>query len=234
MSRWPTLRHGPVVPQIERMLREHLRRGGWAVGERVPSEAALAVELGVGRSSIREAIRLLSRDGLLEVRHGSGTYVAADPPLEQESVAELMRRARLLEVYEVRRSLEVEAARLAAQRAPADGIPALRAQLRDRAAHADDPARFVAVDLEFHEAVVRLADNALLTRLYTTARPVIEAALVERISHDGPLLDVDDAHDDLLTAIADHDEAAAIEATVANLERTMQQLRADAAREADR
>ncbi|MFJ7623889.1 winged helix-turn-helix domain-containing protein, partial [Rhodococcus erythropolis] len=77
-----TLRSGPLVPQLEQLLRGRIMQGTWAPSERIPSEAALAVELGVGRSSIREAIRLLARDGLLEVRHGVGTFVAAASELE--------------------------------------------------------------------------------------------------------------------------------------------------------
>jgi DNA-binding FadR family transcriptional regulator len=85
--------------------------GTWAPSERIPSEAALAVELGVGRSSIREAIRLLARDGLLEVRHGVGTFVAAASELEHvDEFTKLLRRSRILEVFEVRRALEIEAA----------------------------------------------------------------------------------------------------------------------------
>lgn len=234
MSGWPKLERGPVVPQVEALLRHRLSTRGWAPGEKVPSEAALATELGVGRSSIREAVRLLSREGLLEVRHGSGTFVVDGPPASSGSVAQLMRRARLLEVYEVRRSLEVEAARLAARRIGTRDLSGLRAQLRARAAHAQDPASFVATDLDFHEAIVRLAGNAILTELFAVARPVIEEALVDRITHDGPLPDVDQAHDDLVTALEAGDETAAIAATVANLEDTMRKLRdaAEAGRQA--
>ncbi|MGO4423888.1 FadR/GntR family transcriptional regulator, partial [Streptomyces sp. MCAF7] len=124
------LRHGPVVPQVEGALRDMLREGRWERGERLPNEVMLAAELGVGRSSVREAVRLLARDGLLDVRHGSGTFVTRTEPeqtgqsgqVEQSGqtgeldLRHLLRRARLLEVYEVRRALEVEAARLAARR----------------------------------------------------------------------------------------------------------------------
>ncbi|MCE0768485.1 FCD domain-containing protein [Pseudonocardia kujensis] len=231
MSGWRRLERGPVVPQVEALLREQVGSGAWAPGQKVPSEAALAGELGVGRSSVREAIRLLSHDGLLEVRHGSGTFVAASAasgsPALSVAMGQLLRRARLLEVYEVRRSLEVEAARLAAQRAGVDDLSGLRVQLAERAARAHDPASFVASDLDFHEAIVALSGNSLLVELFAFARPVIESALVARIAHDGPLPDVDQAHDDLVAALERHDEAAAVAATVANLEQTMQRLRAE-------
>lgn len=226
MTTWRKLERGPIVPQVEAMLRERLRTGEWPAGEKIPSEATLASQIEVGRSSIREAVLLLSRDGLLEARHGSGTFVTGTERTA-EGVAGLMRRARLLEVYEVRRSLEVEAARLAAHRAPAEALGALRALLEERRSLGDDPARFVAVDLDFHEAVVGLSGNSILSELFTHARPVVENALVDRITHDGPLIDTADAHDALVDALERHDEEAAIAATVANLEETIRALRAE-------
>ncbi|MDW6059231.1 GntR family transcriptional regulator [Streptomyces sp. FXJ1.4098] len=109
------LRHGPVVPQVEGALRGMLREGRWERGERLPNEVMLAAELGVGRSSVREAVRLLARDGLLDVRHGSGTFVTRTEPEQtgqsgqadaagELDLRHLLRRARLLEVYEVRRA----------------------------------------------------------------------------------------------------------------------------------
>ncbi|WP_028934511.1 FadR/GntR family transcriptional regulator [Pseudonocardia spinosispora] len=226
MPTWRKLERGPVVPQVEALLRERLRTGGWAPGEKLPSESALAAEIGVGRSSVREAVRLLHREGLLAVHHGSGTFVA-EPGAPSATVAQLLRRARLLEIYEVRRSLEVEASRLAAQRARPEDLTELRAQLAERAANADDPASFVATDLDFHQAIVALSGNSVLAELFAYARPIIQATLIDRIAHDGPLLDTDQAHDDLVTALEQRDEAAAIAATVANLEQTMRQLRAE-------
>ncbi|MBW0106019.1 FadR/GntR family transcriptional regulator [Pseudonocardia sp. KRD291] len=226
MTTWRKLERGPVVPQVEALLRERLLSGGWSPGEKVPSESTLATEIGVGRSSVREAVRLLGRDGLLEVRHGSGTFVAsAEAP--SAPVAELLRRARLLEVYEVRRSLEVEASRLAAHRAGTDDLAGLRTQLAERAARAHAPESFVVTDLDFHESIVRLSGNSVLVELFAYARPVIQAALIDRIAHDGPLIDVDRAHDDLVTALENHDVEAAVEATVANLQRTIDDLRAE-------
>ena len=226
MTTWRQLERGPVVPQVEAMLRERLRSGEWPAGQKIPSEATLASQIEVGRSSVREAVLLLCRDGLLEARHGSGTFVTGAERRVQD-VAGLMRRARLLEVYEVRRSLEVEAARLAAHRAPAEALGELRALLEERRSLGDDPARFVAVDLDFHEAVVGLSGNTILSELFTHARPVIENALVDRVTHDGPLIDTADAHDALVDALERRDEVAAIAATVANLEETIRALRAE-------
>jgi DNA-binding FadR family transcriptional regulator len=217
----PELRHGPVVPQVERLLRELVRTGRWRVGDRLPNEIDLARELGVGRSSVREAVRLLARDGVLDVRHGAGTFVAdvVAPPTD---VATMLRRARLREVYEVRRALEVEAARLAARRARPEDVGALRATLaRRQALVAGDPVTFVEADLRFHCAVVELAGNPLLVELFTSVLPVLREALVELERYETGRPDTSDAHEGLLSALERGDADDAIAATIENLEGIM-------------
>src|SRR6266545_2897175 len=71
------LRRSPLVEQAIDRLREQVTSGAWPVGTRLPSEAALAAELGVGRSTIREAIRALASTGMVESRQGAGTFVRA-------------------------------------------------------------------------------------------------------------------------------------------------------------
>lgn len=224
MAEASPLRHGRVVPQVESALRAMLGEERWRPGERLPSEVTLAAELGVGRSSVREAVRLLAHDGLLDVRHGSGTYAAEEPREAREArdVRQLLRRARLLEVYEVRRALEVEAARLAARRVSAEDIARLTDDLkrRQKAAGAG-PAAFVDADLAFHRTVVELSGNAVLLGLFTSVLPVLREELVQMVVHETGLPDLTCAHTALLDALADGDPGAAIAATVKNLEAVM-------------
>ncbi|MER7788226.1 FCD domain-containing protein [Streptomyces sp. NPDC097640] len=233
MAAEPTrLRHGRVVPQVEGALRDMLREGRWGPGERLPNEVKLAAELGVGRSSVREAVRLLARDGLLDVRHGSGTFAAPTAPEQaapeqaeaagEPDLPQLLRRARLLEVYEVRRALEVEAARLAARRTRPEDVARLAADLKRRQeSAAAGPAAFVDADLEFHRTVVELSGNAVLLGLFTSVLPVLREALVEMVTYETRLPDLSHAHAELLDALARGDAAAAVAATAAHLESVM-------------
>nr|WP_236056501.1 FadR/GntR family transcriptional regulator [Streptomyces sabulosicollis] len=223
------MRHGPVVPRVESALRAMLAEGRWRPGERLPNEVALAAELGVGRSSVREAVRLLAHDGLVEVRHGSGTYAARPPaPGGEGDMRRLLRRARLREVYEVRRALEVEAARLAAGRIRPEDIGRLRDRLALREERTGgDPSAFVDADLAFHRAVVELSGNAVLLGLFTSVLPVLREALVEMVSHEPALPDVSCAHAELLDGLARGDADAAIAATVSHLEAVMELFGSD-------
>lgn len=223
------LTSGPLVPQLEVLLAQRIRTGQWAVGERIPSETELASEIGVGRSSVREAVRVLVRDGLLDIRRGVGTFVsetpAGDPGFEQ-----LLRRSRILEVLEVRRALETEAARLAAERARPEDLADVRRQLAERHARQPlDAASFVEADLDFHHAVVELAGNSVLSALFASVRPVLHEVLVEMVRNE-PIPDTACAHDALVQALEERDPAAAIAATAANLDPVMATLREEGPR----
>src|SRR5439155_11390951 len=138
----PGRRRGASVTgeAIDRM-RELIASGEWGPGTRLPREADLAAQLGLSRNSLREAVRALSLARILEVRQGDGTYVSsleASELLEPTSLAtNLLQGRTVLELFEVRRMLEPEAAALAALRADDNTKAALRHQL-DRTYPAGD------------------------------------------------------------------------------------------------
>jgi DNA-binding FadR family transcriptional regulator len=137
-------------------------------GQRLPTERDLAAQLGLSRSSMREAIRALTALGVLEARHGSGIYVTrleAGDLLETFGVvAEISRGPRLVELLEVRRILESAATAMAAARID-------DSQLSDVADHlaameaTDDPDAILAHDLDFHRSVVAAAGNETLAAI---------------------------------------------------------------------
>lgn len=146
-------------------LRAEIRSGRWAVGSRVPNEATLSETLGVSRGTIREAVRVLASQGLLDVRHGSGTYVRS--LVETDGALDLARRASLRDRFETRCALDVEAARLATLRANAATIARLRALLAQRGnSDKGDRAAFIARDFAFHRAVVAASNNRAMVELY--------------------------------------------------------------------
>src|SRR5262245_44265215 len=141
-----------LVPQVIDQLRAQISSGEWAVGTRIPPEADLAETLGVGRNTLREAVLALVHAGLLERRQGSGTYVAWARELTA-AVARRVAGAHLAEVLEVRRALEVEAARSAAVRRTVSDLATLDAALarRETAWCDGDPVEFVDADVAFHQ-----------------------------------------------------------------------------------
>lgn len=95
-----------LADQALEQLRQSISDGNWPVGERIPTEDQLAAQLGVGRNTVREAVRALVHGGMLETRQGDGTYVLTrrDPV----QLLQQMDYANLAEWLEVRQMLEVE------------------------------------------------------------------------------------------------------------------------------
>jgi GntR family transcriptional regulator, transcriptional repressor for pyruvate dehydrogenase complex len=219
-----SLRRSPLVDLAVSQLREQVLSGQWPVGSRLPAETELAQRLEVGRSTIREAIRALVHAGLLETRQGSGTYVrSVTPGADWEP---RLRRAAVLEVYEVREALEVQAARLAARRRTETDIAALRACLAERERVRADVASFVEADLDFHRAVVAAAHNPLLAEMFDSFAAVLREALIA-VRSDQHVRDTgaDAAHARLTAAIEAGDAAAAAEATHDHIDPTAANLR---------
>ncbi|MCQ4210072.1 FadR/GntR family transcriptional regulator [Streptomyces longispororuber] len=232
MSQPPALgpvRPSPLVEQAAERLRTQIADGDWPVGARLPGETTLAKDLGVGRSTVREALRALAGAGMVRARQGAGVFVTATRPVEDWPTR--LRRAAVADVYEVRTLLEVQAARLAAQRRTDDDVAAMRAALADRRAAADGPGdAFVDADIALHATVVAAAHNPVLTDLFTEFAPALRQALIDlldlvdvaRAEHDHG----DTAHTALVDAVAAGDAAAAGQAAREELEAIQDKLAA--------
>ncbi|MGW0961934.1 FadR/GntR family transcriptional regulator [Streptomyces gelaticus] len=223
------LRPSPLVEQAADHLREQITEGHWPVGTRIPGETTLARTLGVGRSTVREAVRTLATLGLLQPRQGAGVFVIADRVTEDWPAR--LSRAAVTDVYEVRMLIEVQAARLAARRRTDEDLAALDAALSARrAAGAGGDAEFVDADIALHRTVVAAAHNPVLTDLFGEFAPVLRQGLVDLVELLGLRREDpghgDAAHDTLVRAVVAGDAESAGRAAQAELEATLARLRA--------
>jgi GntR family transcriptional regulator, transcriptional repressor for pyruvate dehydrogenase complex len=174
-------------------IRELIASGQWGPGTRLPREADLAAQLGLSRNSLREAVRALSLARVLEVRQGDGTYVSSLEPhdlLEPTQFAtHLLRGQTVLELFEVRRMLEPEAAAMAALRADDEIKIALRREL-DRMFDAGDRVEdLVEADAAFHDVIGQAPGNAVLRSLLQslstrTVRARLWHGMADRVALD--------------------------------------------------
>lgn len=156
----------------------------WAVGEKLPNEATLSAMLSVSRGTVREAVRVLVSQGLLETRQGSGTYVLSTT--DNSRPLTMARRASLRDQFEARCALDVEGARLVAIRKTPAIIAGLRALLAERGNYeGGDPAGFIERDLAFHRAVIAASNNRAMIEIYdffsTSIAETISATLDKAI-----------------------------------------------------
>ncbi|MBQ1050868.1 FadR family transcriptional regulator [Micromonospora sp. C51] len=182
----PAVDSTPVPPRGRRVretiaqLRQRIMDGEWPVGGRIPTEPQLVETLGVGRNTVREAVRALAHAGVLECRQGSGTYVLSTDELAPV-VARRLTDDRMTEVIEVRRAFEVEAARLAARRRTPEDLATLDDALaaREAAWRVGRVADFVAADAALHTAVVAAAHNTMLADLYASIGTAMRGTLTQ-------------------------------------------------------
>ncbi len=209
-----TRRTGLIDSTVQE-LRTRITSGQWPVGSRIPPEPQLVELLGVGRNTVREAVQALVHAGLLERRQGSGTYVLTSSELAA-SMGRQIADARQRDVVEVRRALEIEAARLAARRRTALDAAALLDRRAERATAyvSGDLDAMVQTDLALHRTIVRAAGNPVLLSLYEN--------LIDAIGENIRFNFVTDyhgqtAHDTLVEAIVAGDATKAVAETTAYL-----------------
>ncbi|GAA4768762.1 FadR/GntR family transcriptional regulator [Microbacterium gilvum] len=218
-----------VLSHLERSLLD----GSLAPGDRLPGERALAAELGVGRSSVREAIRVLEVLGLVRTSTGSGptsgAIIIAVPGGGMSALMRLQLAATgfpVADVVETRLVLEAHvAAHLAASSPDLAGPVALLDAM-------DDPsltqAEFLALDQEFHLALAEAAGNQVVTATMAGLRSAIESYITA-----GALAAADWAstcarlraeHRGILAAVGAHDAEGARDAVVAHITRYYDQI----------
>jgi GntR family transcriptional regulator, transcriptional repressor for pyruvate dehydrogenase complex len=150
-------------------LRNMIQSGELPPGARLPPENQLAAQIGISRSGVREAVKVLESARVLDVRRGDGTYVTSlEPKLLLEGVGfavELLQPDTLLEVMEVRRLLEPAATGLAAQRISDKQLEVLSGTLQDMRDAASDPEMLMHADVAFHRTVIASARNETLMSL---------------------------------------------------------------------
>lgn len=200
-------RTGLIDSAVE-ALGSRIASGEWPVGTRIPPEPSLVELLGVGRNTVREAVQSLVHGGLLERRQGSGTYVVSSSELAV-SIGREIAAARQRDVVEVRRALEVEAARLAARRRTATDAASLLAHRDARSAAylAGDIEKMVDTDLALHRAIVKTAANPVLLSLYENLIDAIGENIRFNFVSD---THGHDAHDGLVEAIVSGNDGKAV------------------------
>jgi GntR family transcriptional repressor for pyruvate dehydrogenase complex len=193
-----------LTADVCRKLVSHLIRGDWTEGERLPAERELCQRLGVGRASLREALKALEIMGMIETRLGDGTFVCHrseffSRPLLWAITGSDQEDAR--ELVEARRLMEVELAGLAAERATPEDIQTIERYMREMEMGVRNQEVFLEADLAFHLAVGEAAHNRILINALHLIRNLMRQWIQNTISRDDITLHVLKQHQDILHAI---------------------------------
>lgn len=209
------------IPDTLTKLRGLVESGRFMPGSKLPSERALAAELGAGRPALREAIKVLCGVGTLESRRGSGTYLRSGGAAVEwrQFPAELSAAEfSVFELLEVRKILEPRAAWLAATRANQQQMLNIenarnRLELRDR-----DWKVVARLDYELHAAIFRGANNPVLLLMYEFLMARILGSPEERLRFPPDLQTMRDGHKAIVEAILKRQPDAAEKAMTDHLQ----------------
>lgn len=149
----------PGSPEITALLRVEIERGALAPKERLAPERELAEIYGVARGTIREALNRLASEGLVQIRPGSGTYVADK---RESPASDVIANARPLELIDARFALEPHLCRLAVLHARASDLDLMEDQLALMENSLGDPVSFSRADKTFHSLLAESTGNSLL------------------------------------------------------------------------
>ncbi|WP_133648042.1 FadR/GntR family transcriptional regulator [Paraburkholderia flava] len=228
----PRRRARSLAQEVVDALTAQIEAGALRPGDKLPTETEVMVAQGVSRTVVREAISRMQASGLVETRHGIGSFVLdrvhSSVGIDPATITTIRD---VLAILEVRISLESECASLAAQRVTEDDLVTLQRSLDAIAAAARAGSDTVALDYQFHLQIARITGN----RYFVDIMSQLGATLIPRARVNSARIAGDDAehymarlaheHDDIYEAIARRDPEAARAAIRTHLTKSRERLR---------
>lgn len=205
-----------IFEQAVEQIRELIISNAWPIGQKLPTEQELSKQLSVSRSSVREALRVLEAEGLIEVKRGSGAFVAEPRKAESEIASWLEQREETLEqVLQVRESIEGLTASLAASRISStelEGIKSIYMQMKKILELENEETKtkeLAVLDSAFHIAISAASGNDIAEEIICHILPAFTEGnqAVLYLSHRAPLMI--EEHQKIIESLEMHDSAAA-------------------------
>lgn len=195
--------------------------GNLQPGQKLPNETELAKQFNVGRSAVREALKVLELTGLLYVKRGynGGTFVRPPDPDDSFATPAHMNTANTgwEQLMEARKLIEVKTAELAASRAAEEEVLTLGYELRQMRSVAGVPARFIDNDVNFHLRIAEAARNEVFLVVVTSLRTSLKKETNDLISQAGAVDEILAAHEAIYQQIADRSPEGASRAMARHL-----------------
>jgi len=202
--------------------------GQYRLGEALPTERGLMEEFGVGRSSARESMQALASMGLIDIRPGRGARligIGSDQALSRELIARLLENHAIDDLYEFRIHVEQDIAGLAAARATADEVDALRDNLLRYRQTIDQGGTLFDLDVEFHQLVARSTHNVVFEQVLSGLTDLLNFARRQIHSVPGATAGALIEHQAVVDAVASGDQEAARVAMRLHIESALRAVR---------
>lgn len=191
-----------LADEVAARIQHQIASGHYKIGDKLPIEPVLMQQFGVGRSSVREAIKLLVNSGLLRVQQGLGTFVEDNSGV-REPLASRLKRSGTQEVDEVRQLLEMKIAEKAALNRTTADIAKMEEylELREQAARVDDIKACIDADISFHVAIAEASGNDVLSDLYKSFSATVKNSFLRMYPDAAIFRETAGLHRELLNSI---------------------------------
>ncbi|MBT9332589.1 FadR/GntR family transcriptional regulator [Paracidobacterium acidisoli] len=201
-----------LTMQVVNHVRTLIEKGSLKPGDRIPPEREFAQMLKISRASLRTGIGYLAAMGVMNVRHGVGTFVADGPPEIGRSSLSLLGALhgfQLWQMFEARRLLEGSLAALAAERGREEHLMALSEEVTEMYATVQDPAEYLIHDVRFHRTIAQAAGNPILAVLMETITSSLYGDRRKTVERTTSLKESADMHREIYRAIRTRDAVEA-------------------------
>ncbi|MFT3934769.1 MAG: FCD domain-containing protein [Chitinophagaceae bacterium] len=191
-----------LADEVAAKLQEQLSLGYYKPNDKLPVEAELMKTFGVGRSSIREAVRILANAGLLRIQQGLGTFVE-EQTVTREPMDQRLKRASNKDLNEVRELLEMKIAEKAAANRSKKDITVIKKHLAARQSAAMNGLleECIDADILFHTAIAEASKNEILADLYKAASLHLKKWFLQVHKDTSDFIKSQQLHQDLLDSI---------------------------------
>jgi len=202
----------PLYEQIAEIIEKRITSEEYENGCRLPSEQQLCEELGVSRTILREALKLLKERGLIDTRTGSGAYVTRP---EAHNISDVVSRIisidriNYVDVFDVRTILEVESAALAAAHASPEQLEEMNTLLKDLTVPTLSNEERAKKDFDYHFLIAKASGNPLLALLVEAMGGICRNTIEKTNLILGSVDDSNTRHGNIFAAIVSHDPDAA-------------------------
>jgi GntR family transcriptional repressor for pyruvate dehydrogenase complex len=193
-----------MTMRVVNHIRTLIETGDLQPGDRIPPEREFARRLRISRASLRTGIGYLAAMGVMDVRHGVGTFVADGPPeLGKSSLSLLgaLHGFQSWQMFEARRILESELAALAAERGREQHISAMSEEIAEMYATVNDPIEYLIHDVRFHRVIAQASGNPILAALMETITSALYDERRKTAERSRDLKESADLHREIYRAI---------------------------------
>jgi len=191
-----------LADEVAAQLQQQITQGKYKTGEQLPIEPELMKTFGVGRSTIREAIKVLVNSGLLRVQQGLGTFIEGTEGIK-EPLSQRLKRADFHDLEEVRQILEIKIAEKAAAGRTEKDLKEMRhwLNIRKQSAHNNLLNECIDADINFHTAIAVASKNEVLADLYKTFSKQVRKWFLTIFTDTTSFIKTQGLHEQLLESI---------------------------------